>query len=382
MKKTIKDFDIKNKKLIIRVDFNVPIKDGQILDDTRIKNSLKTIEYALKKDAKIILLSHLNKIKTEEDKIKYTLKPVSERLSNLINQNVTFINETRGNILEETINNMVPGEIILLENTRYEKLETSNDEELSKYWASLGDIFILDAFASSHRSHSSTVGIPKYLPSGIGFLVENELNNLQNIFNTNGIKTVILGGAKITDKIPLIENIVKKADYILVAGAMSNTFLKAGEIEIGNSLVDLEKLDFCNQIYKENRNKIILPIDCITKKNEYKIITTLEKDDIILDIGPNTTMLFNKYINQSNIVILNGPLGKYEEENYSLGTKSILENIKKNKIKTVVGGGDTASAVTLLGYKENVHFISTGGGASLKLLEGNNLVAVDAIENI
>lgn len=382
MKKTIRDFNITNKKVIIRVDFNVPIQNGNILDDTRIKNSLKTIEYAVKKDAKIILLSHMNKVKTEEDKIKYTLKPVAKRLEELLKLDVTFIDETRGSKLEEKINNMVSGEIVLIENTRFEKTETKCDLELAKYWAELGEIFINDAFASSHRSHSSTTGIAKFIPSGIGFLVEKELSTFENIFDKKGIKTVILGGAKISDKMPLIENIVKKADYILIGGAMANTFLKAGDIEIGSSLVDLEKLDYCNKIYNEYRNKIILPVDCITNKNETKIITNLEYNDIILDIGPNTSLLFNKYINYSNLVVMNGPLGKYEEKDYSLGTTSILENIKKNKIKTIVGGGDTASAVTNLGYKDDVYFISTGGGASLKLLEGNSLVGVDAVENI
>ena len=381
MKKTIKDFEITNKKIIIRVDFNVPIKNGEIIDDTRIINSLKTIEYALKKDAKIILLSHLNKIKTEEDKLKYTLKPVAKRLKELLNQDITFVNETRGNILENAINNMVPGEIVLVENTRFEELETSNDDNLSKYWASLGEIFINDAFGTSHRLHSSTAGIAKYLPSGIGFLIEKELSIFENIFDTNETKIVILGGAKITDKIPLIENLVKKTDYILVGGAMCSTFLKAGNIEIGQSLVDLSKIDFCNKIYNENRGKIILPIDCTTQ-NGQKLITNLEKNDIIYDVGPLTISLFNKYINNSKLVIINGPLGKYEEKDYSMGTISILENIKKNKIKTIVGGGDTASAVTNLGFKNDVYFISTGGGASLKLLEGNSLVAIDVIENI
>ena len=316
--KTIKDFDLNNKKVIIRVDFNVPIKDGIILDDTRIKESLKTIKYAIDNNAKVILMSHLGRIKDETDKLKNTLKPVSTKLSELLNKNVIFVPNTRGEELENAINNLKNGEVLLMENTRFEDLpdkkESKNDPELGKYWASLGDIYINDAFGTAHRAHASNVGIASNLPSGIGFLIQKELDNLlPAINNPNRPFTVILGGAKVSDKIGVIENIVKKADYILIGGGMAFTFLKAEGIEIGSSLLDIESIDFCKKILKENENKIILPIDVVTDQKEC-FITDITMEERGLDIGRKTVKLFKQYLDISKTIIWNGPVGMFEEK--------------------------------------------------------------------
>ena len=390
MKKTIKDYDLNGKKVIIRVDFNVPIKDGEILDDNRIKQSLETINYAIDNNAKVILLSHLGRIKTEEDKEKNTLEPVALRLSELLDKEIVFVTETRGEILEQEINNMKNGDVILVENTRYEDLdgkkESSNDEELGKYWASLGDIFINDAFGTSHRAHASNVGIASHLPNGIGFLIEKELDTiLPAINNPKRPFTVILGGSKVSDKIGVIENLVKIADYILIGGGMAFTFIKSQGMNIGSSLLDEESLDFCKKVLKENPDKIILPIDVITSEDIEKptnvkeiFISDIKDNDIGLDIGHGTIKLFKTYLEESQTIIWNGPVGKFETEEYEKGTKEICEIIK-NKDITIIGGGDTASAVINLGYKDAFTHISTGGGATLELLEGKKLPGIEII---
>lgn len=382
--KTIRDFNLNNKKVIIRVDFNVPIKDGIITDDTRIKESLKTIIYAINNNAKVILMSHLGRIKEESDKLKNTLKPVSIRLSELLNKQVIFVPNTRGEELEEKINNLQSGDVLLMENTRFEDLpdkkESKNNEELGKYWASLGDIYINDAFGTAHRAHASNVGIASHLPSGIGFLIEKELDNLlPAINNPSKPFTVILGGAKVSDKIGVIENIVKKADYILIGGGMAFTFLKSKDIEIGSSLLDEESIDFCKKILKENEGKIILPIDVVTDVKEC-FITDITKEEKGLDIGSKTVKLFKQYLDNSKTIIWNGPVGMFEEEKYSNGTKGICEILKGIDAVKIAGGGDTASAVKNFGYESAFTHISTGGGASLELLEGKILPGIDIIK--
>ena len=390
MKKTIRDYDLKGKKVIIRVDFNVPIKDSEIQDDNRIKQSLETIEYALKHDAKIILLSHLGRVKTEEDKEKNTLEPVALRLSELLDKEIIFVTETRGELLETEINNMKNKDIILVENTRYEDLdgkkESGNDEELGKYWATLGDIFINDAFGTSHRAHASNVGIAKNLPNGIGFLIEKELNIIEPaIKNPKRPFTVILGGSKVSDKIGVIENLVKIADNILIGGGMAFTFLKSQDINIGKSLLDEESLDFCKNILKEHKEKIILPIDVVTSENidtptnvKEKFISDMSDKDIGLDIGHQTIKLFKTFLEESNTIIWNGPVGKFETEEFNKGTKELCEILNGKEI-TIIGGGDTASAVINLGYKDSFTHISTGGGATLELLEGKKLPGIEII---
>ena len=387
--KTIRDFDLNNKKVMIRVDFNVPIKDGKITDDNRIKMSLETIKYAIEKNAKVILLSHLGRVKTEEDKVKNNLNIVVPRLEELLNQKVIFSNVTRGIELEEKISNMKNKDVLLVQNTRYEdlngKLESSNDIELGKYWASLGDIFINDAFGTSHRSHSSNVGIASNLPSGIGFLVEKELNAL-DLTNAEKPITIILGGSKVSDKITLIENLVNVADYILIGGGMAYTFLKASDINTGKSLLDVDSIEFCKNMLEKYKDKIILPIDSVNAKEIKEntqcrqcFINEIKQDEIGLDIGYNTTKLFKTYLEKSKTIIWNGPVGVFEIKPFDEGTKRICEILKNINAKKIVGGGDTASAVINLGYKDIFDHISTGGGASLELLEGKKLPGVEVI---
>lgn len=393
MKKTIRDYDLYNKKVIIRVDFNVPIKDGLILDDNRIKQSLETINYAIGKGAKVILLSHLGKVKSEEDKIKNSLKPVSQRLSELLDKNITFIEETRGKLLENAIDEMNIGDIVLIENTRFEdidgKKESLNDQELGKYWASLGDIFINDAFGTSHRKHASNVGIASNLPNAIGFLVEKELNIIsKTIKEPKRPFIVILGGAKVNDKIGVIQNLVNIADNILIGGGMAFTFLKAAGLEIGSSILDEENIEFCRQILQKYKDKIILPIDVVVadKLSEDSIskecfISDIENKDIGLDIGKQTIELFEEILSDSKTIIWNGPMGMFEIEKFSNGTKQLLDYISKfGNCTTILGGGDTASAAINFGYEKSFTHISTGGGASLKLLEGTGLPGVEVID--
>lgn len=384
--KTIRDFDLNNKKVIIRVDFNVPIKNGIIEDDNRIKESLKTINYAIDNNAKVILLSHLGRIKEESDLIKNDLSPVAKRLEELINRKVIFINETRGKKLEDAINNMNNGDILLVQNTRYEDLdgkkESSNDSELGTYWASLGDIFVNDAFGTCHRAHASNVGIGSHLPSCIGLLVEKELNNILPVINNPKHPfTVILGGSKVSDKIGVIENLIDKCDYLLIGGGMSYTFLKSRGENIGKSLLEEDKIEYCKNLLNKT-DKIILPIDHICSHNieddncyEKEIISS---DDIGLDIGPKTIELFKKYITTSETIIWNGPLGMFENELYANGSKKVCEVFKENQT-VIVGGGDTASFIINNNYSNKVTHISTGGGASLELMEGKKLPGIEII---
>ena len=394
MKKTIRDFDLYNKKVIIRVDFNVPIKDGIITDDNRIKESLPTINYALEHGAKVILMAHLGRIKCKEDLEKNNLEIVSKRLSDLLNKDVIFCNETRGINLENSIANMKQGDIILMQNTRYEDLdgkkESSTDEELGKYWASLGDIFINDAFGTCHRAHASNVGISTYLPSGIGFLVEKELKSFDSVINNPEHPfTVILGGSKVSDKIGVTLNLVKKADYILIGGGMSFTFLRAKGYNIGKSLLDEDSIAFCTNILNDYPNKIIIPIDIvetneISNNSDYNItdVSKIDENKMGVDIGPKTIALFKEYIETSKLVVWNGPVGIFEYDHFANGTKELCKILSSIDVTTIIGGGDTAAAVIKYGYKDKVTHVSTGGGASLELLEGKNLPGIEAIDNI
>lgn len=391
MKKSIKDFDLDNKKVIIRVDFNVPIKDGNITDDNRIKESLKTIQYAIDNNAKVILMSHLGRVKEEQDLEKNTLEPVALRLSELLDKDLVFVDMTRGKELEDAINEMKPKDVLLIQNTRYEDLdgkkESKNDPELGAYWASLGDIYINDAFGTAHRAHASNVGIASHLPNGIGFLIEKELENLLPAINEpERPLTVILGGSKVSDKIGVIENLVKIADHILIGGGMAFTFLKASGLPIGKSLLDEENIEFCKKILKEHEDKIVLPIDVVCSKSIEKptdvrecFISDIKDDEIGLDIGNQSVKLFKQHINDSKTIIWNGPVGMFEEKAYENGTKEICKALAESGAKTIVGGGDSASAAINFGYKDKFSHISTGGGASLELLEGKVLPGIDII---
>ncbi len=391
MKKTIKDYDLSGKKVIIRCDFNVPIENGIIKDESRIKKSLKTIRYARKQGAKVILMSHLGRVKTIEDKEKYTLKPVAERLSKLLRKKVKFINETRGQNLENAIDNMKDKDVILIENTRFEDLdgkkESNNDKELGKYWASLGDIFINDAFGTIHRSHASNLGIASNIPNGLGFLVEEEIKKLTKLTNKpRKPYTIILGGAKVSDKIGVISNLITKADYILIGGGMAFTFLKAAGFNIGSSLCEREKLSYCKEMLENYPDKLILPIDVITAteikdntKTHERFINEIEEDEMGLDIGPRTLEVFKQYLDDCKTIFWNGPVGCFETKGFENGTKELFEIITNTKAYTLVGGGDTARAATTFNYENKISHVSTGGGASLAFLEGIELPALKII---
>ena len=389
--KTIRDIDIDNKKVIIRCDFNVPLKDGEITDDTRIKGALETIKYCLEKNCKVILLSHLGRVKEESDLEKNNLSPVADRLSELLERDVLFCEKTRGAELEAVVESMNAGDVLLVQNTRYEDLdgkkESKNDEELGKYWASLGDVFINDAFGTIHRAHASNVGIASHLPSAVGFLIEKELNALNVLESPDHPFVVILGGAKVADKIGVIENLVTKADKILIGGGMAFTFLKAQGYEIGKSLLDEENLDFCKKMLEAYPEKIVLPVDFAvtndyTNDEEYRIknIKEFNIDEMGLDIGDQTVDLFESILETAKIVIWNGPLGVYEFEKYKKNTDKLLKYLVDSNIKAILGGGDIVAAATAAGYKDKVYHASTGGGATLEYLEGKTLPGLEAIK--
>lgn len=386
MKKTIKDYDYHNKKVIIRCDLNVPLEDNKITDDTRIKESLESINYLIEHDAKIIILSHLGKIKTEEDKTKNSLYPVYLKLKEYLNTNVYFSKETRGKELEKFASSLKAKEVLLVENTRYEdypdKLESNCDEKLSKYWASLGDIFINDAYGTSHRKHASNTGIAKFLPNGIGFLIEKEITKIAEILNEDTHPlTIVMGGKKISDKTLVIDNLIEKCDYLLLGGGMCFTFLKALGKNIGDSIVDNENIEYCKNILTKYSEKIILPLDIITQNGEIKDVDNIIDHDIGCDIGPKTNLKFTNILKSSKRVIVNGPMGVFENEKFQTGTKNLYETLKQNNIKTLIGGGDSAASVNLLGYDNIFYHISTGGGATLDYLAGLSLPAIDIIEN-
>ena len=371
--KTLKDLNIDNKKVIIRCDLNVPIEDNKITDNTRIIKSLKTINYALERASRVIILSHLGRIKTEEDKAKNSLRIVSEELSKELNQNVYFC--TWEEDIENAINN---NKIVLLENTRYfdldNKKESNCDLELSKYLSSFGDVFINDAFGTAHRENASNVGISKYLDSCNGFLIEEEINNLKKLDNPERPFTVIVGGKKVSDKIKLIEKLITKVDYLLVGGAMVYTFLKSEGKEIGNSFLEEDYIDYCSKLLSEYKDKIILIEDNFIDINKCIDIDNMSSDSVGYDIGIKSVERFKEIINKSNTIFFNGSLG-FVEGGYTYGTKNILEALNKDKKTVVIGGGDTVSACNEL-LKDNNFIISTGGGASLEYLQGNKLPGI------
>ena len=375
---SIKKCDVGGKKVIVRVDFNVPIEDGKIVDDTRIISSLKTINYLLENGAKIILLSHLGRVKSKEDKEKYSLEIVAKHLSSLVNAPVYFVPQTRGDILEKTVENLEDREIVLVENTRFEdypkSLESSCDETLSKYWASLGDIYVFDAFATAHRCHASTYGISKYLKSYAGFLVENEVNMLKKAIYQR--KTMILGGSKVEDKIGVIDNLINTCDKILLGGAMCFTFLKAKGYSIGKNAIAEDKIEYANSLLQTQSSKIILPVDFISENGVIEL-ENITDDDVLLDIGPKTIERYKEVIFESNLVLWNGPLGKYEDDKYENGTKSLMKYIYNQSIVTILAGGDIVACSKK--FKINFTFISTGGGATLEYLEGKRFKTLERL---
>ncbi|WP_066729074.1 phosphoglycerate kinase [Sneathia sanguinegens] len=398
-KKTVRDLDVTGKKVLVRVDFNVPIKDGVIKDDNRIKAALPTLKYLLEKGAKVIAFSHLGRIKEEADKKSKTLLPVSKRLAELLGKEVKFVPETRGAELEAAINNLHNGEILMFENTRFEDLdgkkESKNNEELGKYWASLGDMFVNDAFGTAHRAHASNVGISANLKenTAVGFLMEKEIEFLGGaVDNPKKPYVAILGGAKVSDKIAVIENLIEKADKILIGGGMMFTFLKAKGLNTGKSLLEEDKLDLAKEIMKKAEAKgvkLVLPIDTVVAKEfnndaAHKTVSVeaIEADDMGLDIGEATVTLFKKELEGAKTVVWNGPMGVFEMSNYAKGTIGVCEAIANLKDAiTIIGGGDSAAAAIQLGYSDKFSHISTGGGASLEYLEGKVLPGLAAIAN-
>jgi len=386
MKKTIEDYTYEDKKVIIRCDLNVPINNGIITDDTRIKESLKSINYLIDHNAKVIILSHLGKIKTEEDKLNNSLYPVYLKLKEYLKTTVYFIKETRGNELENIVSKLKNKDVLLIENTRFEdvpnKLESNCNEELSKYWASLGDIFINDAYATSHRSHASNVGISKLLPNAIGFLIEKEITRIDSILEENTHPyTIVMGGKKISDKTLVIDNLIKKCDYLLLGGGMCFTFLKALGYNIGASICDNDNINYCKNVLSKYRDKIILPTDIVTKEGKTKNVDSLQEEDIGYDIGPDTIRKFTSILKISKRVIINGPMGVFEEKEFQNGTKYIYQVLKDNQIKTLIGGGDSIASANLLGYTNTFYHASTGGGATLEYLSGTKLPAIEIIDN-
>ncbi len=392
MKKTIKDYDLKDKKVIIRCDFNVPIKDGVITDNTRIAESINTIKYAIDNGAKVILLSHLGRVKEEKDLKENDLSIVAQELSNLLNQKIIFSHKTRGVELESAINNLNSGEVLLIQNTRYEDLdgkkESSNDPELGAYWASLGDIFINDAFGTLHRAHASNVGISSHLPNGVGLLIEKELNELEKLNNPERPFVIIMGGAKVEDKIGVIEYLATKADKIVIGGGMAFSFLKAQGIMVGASKVEDEQLEFCKKMLGEYPDKLVLPVDVnVTTEfsndtdNRIASIHDIKDNEMGLDIGPETVNLINGIIDNSKTVFWNGPLGVYEFSKYKEGTEKVMEHLANANVVSILGGGDIVSCATNMGYKDKVTHASTGGGATLEYLEGKVLPGIGAIND-
>ncbi|UJS28424.1 phosphoglycerate kinase [Macrococcoides canis] len=394
VKKIVSDLELKDKKVLVRADFNVPMKDGNITNDNRIVEALPTIKYIIEQGGKVILFSHLGKVKTEEDKANLSLQPVANRLSELLNKDVQFVAETRGEKLESAINALQSGEVLLFENTRFEdvdgKKESKNDAELGKYWASLGDVFVNDAFGTAHREHASNVGVATHLDTAAGFLMEKEIKFIGGVVeNPERPFVAILGGAKVSDKIGVIENLLEVADKVLIGGGMAYTFLKAQGKEIGHSLLEEDKLELANDLLARGEGKIVLPVDAVVTKefsNDGEVnevaIDHIPSDLQALDIGPKTVELFAKELEGAKTVVWNGPMGVFEMSNFAKGTVGVCKAIAELKdATTIIGGGDSAAAAMDLGFADKFTHISTGGGASLEYLEGKALPGIKSISD-
>ena len=397
MKKIVTDLQVSGKKVLMRVDFNVPMKNGVITDENRIVQALPTIKYVIENGGKAIIFSHLGKVKTEEDLEKRDIAPVAVRLSELLKKPVKFINATKGPKLEEAVASMKNGEIVMFQNTRYEdlndKAESKNNPELGKYWASLGELFVNDAFGTAHRAHASNVGISANIGEGntaAGFLMAKEIKFIGGVVsNPERPLVAILGGAKVSDKIGVIENLLEKADKVLVGGAMMYTFLRALGKQTGTSLVEEDKIDLAKELLAKANGKLILPIDTVVAQefnNDVPHMTvsvdSIPEGQMGLDVGRKTVELFTKEIGGAKTVIWNGPMGVFEMPSYAKGTIGVCEAIAHLQgATTIIGGGDSAAAAIQLGYAEKFTHISTGGGASLEYLEGKALPGVESISN-
>lgn len=392
MKKTVKDIDVSGKRVLVRCDFNVPMKDGVITDDIRITSALPTIKYLIENDAKVILMSHMGRPKGEP-KPEFSLKPVADRLAQLLGMDVVFA--ASDVVVDDSVRakayELKPGQVMLLENVRYRKEETKNEEPFTGELASLGDIFVNDAFGTAHRAHCSTAGLAKYMPSVSGFLIEKEVKFLGDALeDPQRPFLAIMGGAKVGDKIPVIENLLKKVDSLIIGGGMSYTFFKAMGYEIGKSILDEESIDLAKELMKKAEDagvKLLLPVDTVCAKefdndSESGVFDrdSIPADMMGMDIGPKTVELYKTAIAEAKTVVWNGPAGVFEMPNFAAGTKAIAEALASSGAVTIIGGGDSAAAVEQFGLADKMTHISTGGGASLEFLEGKDLPGISCLE--
>jgi phosphoglycerate kinase len=395
-KKTVRDLNVEGKTVLIRVDFNVPMKDSVITDNNRIIQALPTIQYVMERNGKVVLFSHLGRVKEEADKAGKSLSPVAKELEKLLKKKVKFVPFTRGPELEEAIANLNEGEILMFENTRFEdingKKESKNDPELGKYWASLGDVFVNDAFGTAHRAHASNCGIASNIAEvAAGFLLEKEIKFIGGaVDNPERPFVAILGGAKVGDKIGVIKNLLTKADKILIGGGMSYTFMKAQGLEVGTSICEMDKLDLATELLELGKGKLVLPVDFkVTKEfsNDAEIrsvkFDAFQPNEMGLDIGCRTLELYKEILATAKTVVWNGPVGVFEFSNFALGTIGVCEALSKlTDATTIIGGGDSAAAAIQLGYADKFTHISTGGGASLEYLEGKELPGVACVDDL
>ncbi len=378
--KIVKDFDVENKRVIVRCDFNVPLGEEGILDDFRVRKTLPTIQYLRERKAKVVLISHLGRPKGRE--MKFSLKPVAERLEELLGRRVEFLNDCLGEEVKQRITEMEPGEIFLLENLRFHPEEKQADSSFTKELAGLGDIFIQDAFGVSHRQHSSVIGLPAELPSGIGFLVEEEIKTLSQVINNpERPLTAIIGGAKINTKVRLIERFLREVDSLLLGGKTANIILSAKGVSVGKSAPEPEVIQLVAG-FDLASPKLYLPVDVVAVDNDnvrQAVCGDIREEEMVLDIGLDTIDIFSKIIAEAKTIIWNGPMGKFEDERFTAGTMKIIEAIAASPAFSVVGGGETAELVNRLGLADKFGYVSTGGGAMLKLLSGEKLPGIEAI---
>jgi len=388
-KKTVRDFDFKKKRVLVRVDFNVPLKDGKVTDDTRIRASLPTIQYLLERSAGVILCSHLGRPKGGPDP-KYSLAPAAVRLGELLGKPVKLVPDCVGPLAEEAAAAMFPGEVLLLENVRFHPEEEKNDATFAQKLSVLADVYVNDAFGSAHRAHASTEGVARHLPALAGFLMEKEIEYLgQAVENPRHPYVAILGGAKISDKIGVIENLLKKADKVLIGGGMANTFFKAQGLEMGDSLVEAEALETAQKVLAQAGEKLLLPLDAVladafdngAQKRVINIKEGVPAGWRILDIGPLTVSAYAEALKGAALVVWNGPMGVFEFPNFAHGTNGVAKAVAECGAITVVGGGDSVAAIEQAGLADKITHISTGGGASLEMLEGKNLPGLAALND-
>jgi phosphoglycerate kinase len=386
-KKTVRDVNVKNKRVLVRVDFNVPLENGKVADDTRIVASLPTVKYLIDQGAKVILCSHLGRPKGKDQKL--SLRPVATRLQELLGKPVTFVSDCIGQPVERVVEGMNAGDVTLLENVRFYPEEEKNDPTFAKKLATFGDLYVNDAFGSAHRAHASTEGVTKYLPGYAGFLMEKELNYLgQALANPAKPFVAILGGAKVSDKIKVIENLLPKVDALLIGGGMANTFLAARGLNMGQSLVETDKLDVAKALMEKGGAKIALPVDAViadkfdaNAQSQVVAVEQVPSDWRVLDVGPQTIDAFEKMLANAKTVVWNGPLGVFEFPAFAKGTIEIAKRLAQSGATTIIGGGDSAAAVEQAGVADKMTHISTGGGASLEFLEGRTLPGVAALQD-